>query len=388
LVPKTTNEVTGGNTWTERTVVAKKGEGLTAILKTLGAAPQASTALIAAFGSRGRDGGIKEGHRVRVLLDTMPDGKTLPLRVSIFSDTGHEASCALADNGRYVAVEESRQIDVASLGSDDESEEGAGIRLYQSIYETALRHEIPRPMIENMIRTFSFDVDLQRRVRAGDSIEILYAGDEVEGHADVMFAALTFGEESRRFYRFTTNDDGIVDFYDEAGKSAKKFLVRKPMAGGVFRSGFGPRKHPILGYVRMHTGIDWAEDTGAPVFAAGNGTVIKAEWDRGGYGRRIEVQHLNGYMTAYSHLSGFARGIQPGGKVRQGQVLGYVGSTGLSTGPHLHYEVLINGNFVDPMRIKLPRGRELEGRILAEFERERARIEQMLPELNTEPQIT
>jgi murein DD-endopeptidase MepM/ murein hydrolase activator NlpD len=378
LVPKTTNEVTGGNTWTERTVVAKKGEGLTAILKTLGAAPQASTALIAAFGSRGRDGGIKEGHRVRVLLDTMPDGKTLPLRVSIFSDTGHEASCALADNGRYVAVEESRQIDVASLGSDDESEEGAGIRLYQSIYETALRHEIPRPMIENMIRTFSFDVDLQRRVRAGDSIEILYAGDEVEGHADVMFAALTFGEESRRFYRFTTNDDGIVDFYDEAGKSAKKFLVRKPMAGGVFRSGFGPRKHPILGYVRMHTGIDWAEDTGAPVFAAGNGTVIKAEWDRGGYGRRIEVQHLNGYMTAYSHLSGFARGIQPGGKVRQGQVLGYVGSTGLSTGPHLHYEVLINGNFVDPMRIKLPRGRELEGRILAEFERERARIDSIL----------
>ena len=377
-VPKTTNEVTGGNTWTERTVVAKKGEGLTAILKTLGAAPQATTALIAAFGSRGRDGGIKEGHRVRVLIDTMPDGKAMPLRVSIFSDTGHEGSVALGDSGRYVAVEESRQIDVAAIGSEDESEEGAGMRLYQSIYETALRHEIPRPMIENMIRTFSFDVDLQRRVRAGDSIEILYAGDEIEGHADVMFAALTFGEESRRFYRFLTGDDGIVDYYDEAGKSAKKFLVRKPMAGGVFRSGFGPRKHPILGYVRMHTGIDWAEDTGAPVFAAGNGTVVKAEWDRGGYGRRIEVQHLNGYMTAYSHLSGFARGIQPGAKVRQGQVIGYVGNTGLSTGPHLHYEVQINGNFVDPMRIKLPRGRELDGRILVDFERERGRIDSIL----------
>jgi murein DD-endopeptidase MepM/ murein hydrolase activator NlpD len=377
-VPKTTNEVTGGNTWTERTVVAKKGEGLTTILKTLGAAPQATTALIAAFGARGRDGGIKEGHRVRVLIDTMPDGKAMPLRVSIFSDTGHEGSVALGDSGRYVAVEESRQIDVATLGSEDESEEGAGMRLYQSIYETALRHEIPRPMIENMIRTFSFDVDLQRRVRAGDSIEILYAGDEIEGHADVMFAALTFGEESRRFYRFLTGDDGIVDYYDEAGKSAKKFLVRKPMAGGVFRSGFGPRKHPILGYVRMHTGIDWAEDTGAPVFAAGNGTVVKAEWDRGGYGRRIEVQHLNGYMTAYSHLSGFARGIQPGAKVRQGQVIGYVGNTGLSTGPHLHYEVQINGNFVDPMRIKLPRGRELDGRVLVDFERERARIDSIL----------
>ena len=106
--------------------------------------------------------------------------------------------------------------------------------------------------------------------------------------------------------------------------------------------------------------------------------MIKAEWDRGGYGRRIEVQHLNGYLTAYSHLSGFARGIQPGAKVRQGQVLGYVGNTGLSTGPHLHYEVQINGSFVDPMRIKLPRGRELEGRILTEFERERARIDSIL----------
>ncbi|MEX0590377.1 MAG: M23 family metallopeptidase [Xanthobacteraceae bacterium] len=377
-VPKTAGEATGGNTWTERTVIAKKGEGLTAILKELAAVPQATTALITAFGSRGRDGGIKEGHRVRILLDTLANGQTQPLRISIFNETGHEATIALGDNGRYVSVEEPRQIDVAVLDNDDESEEGAGLRLYQSIYETALRNDVPRPMIENIIRTFSFDVDLQRRVRAGDSFEVLYAGDELEGNNDVLFASLVFGEESRRFYRFLTTDDGIVDYYDEAGKSAKKFLVRKPMAGGVFRSGFGPRRHPILGYVRMHTGIDWAESTGSPIFAAGNGTVIKAEWDRGGYGRRVEVQHLNGYVTSYSHLSGFARGIQPGTKVRQGQIVGYVGNTGLSTGPHLHYEVTINGNFVDPMRIKLPRGRELDGRILNAFERERARIDSIL----------
>jgi murein DD-endopeptidase MepM/ murein hydrolase activator NlpD len=378
-VAKTATEVTGGNTWTERTVIAKKGEGLTAILKELGAVPQAMTALLTAFGSRGKDGGIKEGHRVRVLLDTLENGQTQPLRVSIFSETGHEATVALGDNGRYVSLEEPRQLDLAGLvKEEDESEEGGGMRLYQSIYETALRNEVPRPMIENIIRTFSFDVDLQRRVRAGDSFELLYAGDEPEGHADVLFAALTFGEESRRYYRFLTGDDGIVDYYDEAGKSAKKFLVRKPMTGGIFRSGFGPRRHPILGYVRMHTGIDWAEDTGSPVFAAGNGTVLKAEWDRGGYGRRVEIQHLNGYITTYSHLSGFARGIQPGAKVRQGQIIAYVGNTGLSTGPHLHYEVMINGNFVDPMRIRLPRGRELEGRILKDFERERARIDSIL----------
>src|SRR5690606_10987131 len=162
-------------------------------------------------------GGIAEGHRVRVLLDTMQDGQTHPLRVSIFSEKGHEATVALGDNGRYVAVEEPREMDVADAGSD-ESEEGSGIRLYQSIYETALRNEIPRPMVENIIRTFSFDVDLQRRVRPGDSFEVLYAGDELDGN-DILFASLVFGDESRRYYRFLTEDDGIIDYYDEAGKS-------------------------------------------------------------------------------------------------------------------------------------------------------------------------
>lgn len=374
-VSKTASEATGGNSWSERTIVAKKGQSLSALLKELGATPQSINALLSAFGSRGS---IAENHRVRVLHDTLPDGQVNPLRVSLFSEKGHTATVALADSGRYVAVEEPREIDVANLNAEDESEEGAGMRLYQSIYETALRHDIPRPMIENIIRTFSFDVDLQRKVRPGDSFEVLYAGDDLEGSNDVLFASLVFGDDSRRYYRFTTPDDGIIDYYDESGKSAKKFLVRKPMAGGIFRSGFGPRKHPILGYVRQHTGIDWADDTGTPVFAAGNGTVLKAEWDRGGYGRRIEIQHLNGYVTTYSHLSGFARGVQAGAKVRQGQIIGYVGNTGLSTGPHLHYEVMINGSFVDPMRIKLPRGRELEGRILEAFERERARIDEIL----------
>jgi murein DD-endopeptidase MepM/ murein hydrolase activator NlpD len=385
-VPKTTTEITGGNTWTERTVIAKKNEGLTAILKEMSASSRTSTAVIAAFGARGRDGGIRENHRIRILLDGGENGETTPLRVSIFSDKGHEATVALSDNGRYVAVEEPREFDVAK--SEDDNEEGRGMRLYQSIYETALRNEIPKPMIENIIRTLSYDVDLQRRVRAGDSFEVLYAADEADSaHADVMFASLTAGDEQRRYYRFQTPDDGIVDFYDDAGKSAKKFLVRKPMSGGVLRSGFGPRKHPILGYVRMHTGVDWAEDTGAPIFAAGNGTVMKADWDTGGYGRKIEIQHLNGYATHYAHLSGFARGIQPGARVRQGQIIGYVGNTGLSTGPHLHYEVLINGSFVDPMRIRLPRGRELDGSMFVEFDRERKRIDGILERGAAQPRV-
>jgi murein DD-endopeptidase MepM/ murein hydrolase activator NlpD len=383
VVQKTTPETKGGNDWTERTVVAKRGDTLSSILKELGAQPDPARALINAFG-RGRDGNLKEGLRIRVLMTPAPTGGIQPLRVSIFNDNGHEGTVALSDMGRYVSVAEPRDMQMAKVNpqeSDDEDAAGK-MRLYNAIYETALRNNVPAHIIEALIKVYSFDVDLQRPVRSGDSFDILYAEDENDMRAEVQFASLNLsGETPRRYYRFQTTDDSIVDFYDETGKSAKKFLVRKPLAGGTFRSGFGIRRHPILGYSRMHSGVDWSDDTGAPIFSAGNGTIIHADWSSG-YGRRIEIQHLNGYVTTYSHLSGFARGIQEGAKVRQGQIIGYVGNTGLSTGPHLHYEVAINGNYVDPMRIKLPQGRVLESDFLRAFERERERINGILAQGN------
>ena len=152
----------------------------------------------------------------------------------------------------------------------------------------------------------------------------------------------------------------MVDYYDETGKSAKKFLVRKPVNNAIMRSGFGSRRHPILGYVKMHTGVDWATPYGTPIFASGNGVVETAGWE-GGYGNYVKLKHNNGYETAYGHMSAFAKGLEVGKRVRQGQVIGFVGSTGQSTGSHVHYEILVNGRFVDPMRIKLPRGRSLDG---------------------------
>jgi murein DD-endopeptidase MepM/ murein hydrolase activator NlpD len=384
VVQKTTTETKGGNDWSERTVVAKRGDTLLSVLKELGAQNDPARALIAAFG-RGRDGNLKEGLRIRVLMTSAPTGGIQPLRVSIFNDSGHEGTVALSDMGRYVSVAEPRDMQMAKINpqQDDDDDDAAGkLRLYNAIYETALRNNVPTHIIESLIKVYSFDVDLQRAVRPGDSFDILFSEDESDLRGEVQFASLNLsGETPRRYYRFHTTDDGIVDFYDETGKSAKKFLVRKPLAGGTFRSGFGVRRHPILGYSRMHSGVDWAHDIGSPVFAAGNGTVIHADWSSG-YGRRIEVQHLNGYVTTYSHLSGFARGIQEGQKVRQGQVIGYVGNTGLSTGPHLHYEVAINGNYVDPMRIKLPQGRVLESEFLRAFERERERINGILAQGN------
>jgi len=376
VVQKTTGETKGGNEWTEKTVVAKKGDTLAVILKELGAQAEPTRALITAF-NRGRDGNLKEGLRIRVLMTPAPTGGIQPLRVSIFNDTAHEGTVALSDMGRYVSVAEPRDMQIAKENSEDDENDGK-MRLYNAIYETALRNNVPANIIEALIKVYSFDVDLQRPVKNGDAFDILYTEDESDMRGEVQFASLNLsGETPRRYYRFHTNDDGIIDFYDETGKSAKKFLMRKPLAGGNFRSGFGIRRHPILGYSRMHSGVDWSDDTGAPIFAAGNGTIIHADWSSG-YGRRIEIQHLNGYVTTYSHLSGFARGIQDGTKVRQGQIIGYVGNTGLSTGPHLHYEVAINGNYVDPMRIKLPQGRVLEDNFLRTFEKERERINGIL----------
>jgi murein DD-endopeptidase MepM/ murein hydrolase activator NlpD len=236
-------------------------------------------------------------------------------------------------------------------------------------------------VVDDLIRIYSYDVDFQRKVQPGDSFEVLFASDDENANdnskAEVLYALLTTGGETRKFYRYQTTDDNIVDYYDESGKSAKKFLVRKPVADGTITSGFGGRNHPILGFTKMHTGVDWASSSGTAIFASGNGIIEKAGYE-GGYGKYIRIRHANGWETAYGHMSAFARGMEVGKKVRQGQVIGYVGSTGLSTGAHLHYEIIVNGRFVDPMKVKLPRGRVLEGTLVAGFEQERTRLEAML----------
>jgi murein DD-endopeptidase MepM/ murein hydrolase activator NlpD len=232
-----------------------------------------------------------------------------------------------------------------------------------------------------MVRIYSYDVDFQRKVQPGDSFDVFFAGEDegatITEKTEVLYASLTVGGETKKYYRFQTPDDSVVDYYDETGKSAKKFLVRKPVNNAIMRSPFGYRRHPILGYVKMHTGVDWATAYGTPIFASGNGVVETAGWE-GGYGNYVKLKHNNGYETAYGHMSAFAKGLEPGKRVRQGQVIGFVGSTGQSTGAHVHYEILVNGRFVDPMRIKLPRGRSLDGPLMASFEKERDRLDAMM----------
>jgi murein DD-endopeptidase MepM/ murein hydrolase activator NlpD len=382
LLPKTSSQTTGGNGWSERTVTVKKGENISTILRDLGASPDEIKAVASVLGPRGRDNGLKEGHRVRVLLaGTAGAARQQPVRVIVANESVIEAVVALSDMGRYVSVDVNSINQAVADARDDEEDDGSGVRLYQSIYETALRNQIPRPVIDEMIRVYSYDVDFQRKAQPGDSFDVLYAGEEetpgVEGRNEVLYASLTVGGEVKKFYRFQTPDDNVVDYYDETGKSAKKFLVRKPLSDGIMRSNFGVRRHPILGYMKMHTGVDWAAPHGTPIFASGNGVIDRVGWESG-YGKYIKIRHANGYETAYGHMTAFARGMEEGTRVRQGQIIGFVGSTGLSTGAHLHYEILVNGRFVDPMRIRLPRGRSLEGGLLASFEKERDRLDGMM----------
>jgi murein DD-endopeptidase MepM/ murein hydrolase activator NlpD len=379
MLPKTAAQATGGNLWNERLIPIKKGDTLSGILRDLGATPEEIKAITAVLGVRARDGSLREGQKLRILLSPVRGTERLqPVRVMVIGDQSVEAVVALSDLGRYVNVDVLSAEAPTADAEDDEDDDGSGVRLYQSIYETGLRNRVPRAVIDELIRVYSYDVDFQRRARPGDSLEVLYSGDEEsDPKPDVLFASLTVGGELKKYYRYVSPDDGVVDYYDETGKSAKKFLVRKPVNDGIMRSGFGSRRHPILGYTKMHTGVDWAAPMGTPIYASGNGTVEKAGWESG-YGKYIRLRHNYGYESAYGHMTAFARGIEPGVKVRQGQLIGYVGSTGLSTGAHVHYEIIVNGRLVDPMRIKLPRGRVLEGAVLASFERERDKVDSMM----------
>jgi murein DD-endopeptidase MepM/ murein hydrolase activator NlpD len=372
-------ERTAGAAFEDRIVAIKRGETLEGVLRANGASPTDARGMATLLG---RDRPL-DGLQLRLLLapPEKADEPRTVVRAILYGERGIEAIAAMNDRRAFVSVAPppaedrtpERRQQASSEDGEENEEEGTGARLFASVYETAAKHDIPRPLVEELIRVIGYDVDLQRRVQPGDSLELMIGSDdESSDRQELLAASMTLGGEVRRVFRYQ-GEDGTVDYFDEAGRSLKKFLLRKPILEARLTSGFGVRVHPILGYAKGHKGVDWANKVGTPIFAAGNGTIIKADWDSG-YGRRVEIQHANGYVTTYSHQSAFARGIAPGVRVRQGQVIGYVGSTGLSTGPHLHYEVIVNGTYVDPMRIRVPRGRELDGRALAEFTRQRDQI--------------
>lgn len=252
-------------------------------------------------------------------------------------------------------------------------------RIDNSLYVDAVAAGVPAPVIVEMIRALSFDVDFQRDIQPRDRFDVLFdrikdSDGNVVGSGDVVYAALTLSGKKVGIYRFR-GDDGFYDYFNPKGESTRKALMRTPIDGARLSSRFGKRRHPILGYTKVHKGIDFAAPTGTPIMAAGRGVVVDARWN-GAYGRYVRIRHNSTYATAYAHMSRFANGIRSGARVNQGQIIGYVGTTGRSTGPHLHYEVLSNDRHVNPLSVKLPTGRTLHGKERNRFLATREEIDQ------------
>ena len=308
------------------------------------------------------------------------------IRMSVYQNSSHMITVALSDHNGFVVGNEPPPTPAVRSAFDETATPVATARdlpnIYDGIYRSALLYGMSADMVGQIIRMLASNVDFQSQLRPTDTLEAFFSVADDSGTAteesELLFVNAKFGGNTIRLYRFQHPEDNSIDYYDEEGRSARQFLLRNPVPNGKFRSGFGMRRHPILKYSRMHTGVDWSAPRGTPIIASGNGIVEKAGWDSGGYGRQTIIRHANGYKSSYSHQNSIAKGVSSGARVRQGQVIGTVGSTGLSTGPHLHYELIVNGNKVDPMRIRLPDGKSLEGEAYAMFARERDRINALL----------
>lgn len=249
-----------------------------------------------------------------------------------------------------------------------------------SLFVAARNAGIPNSVMIELIRAFSYDVDFQREIQPGDKFDLVYeAFYDNEGKmaktGNILVASLSLSGTPLNLYSFTPSS-GFTDFFDEKGQAVRKALLRTPVDGARLSSGFGRRKHPILGYTRMHKGLDFAAPRGTPIYAAGDG-VIERAGRNGGFGKYVRIRHHSGYKTAYAHMKGYGKGIKKGKRVKQGQIIGYVGTTGRSTGPHLHYEVLLNNKQVNPRKIKLPAGEKLKKKDLTNFQAHRAEIDQL-----------
>ena len=248
------------------------------------------------------------------------------------------------------------------------------------LFDTAMAAGVPHDLLVEAIALFSFEVDFQRDIRAGDQFELFYdtlnnEKGEVAKAGDLYYAKLVLRGKEMRYYRFTPRS-GTSDLFSPDGHSIRKALLQTPVDATRISSTFGMRKHPVLGYTMMHRGVDFAAPAGTPVRAAGDGIVVAAG-NAGSYGNYVRIQHNARYSTAYAHLTGFARGITKGMRVRQGQVIAYVGSTGRATGPHLHYEVLVGGQQVNPRGVRLPAGETLAGDDLRRFKQRLQEVDAM-----------
>ncbi|KIL97021.1 Peptidase M23/M37 family [Paramagnetospirillum magnetotacticum MS-1] len=326
-----------------------------------GETTQVIDALIKVFDPRD----LKAGQKVTVTFAPSPwgFGQGEFVQVGLAADPIREIQVRRNPTGGFSGREEKRQVtrQVAHYTG----------KIKSSLFESATAAGVPAQVIINMIRVLSYDVDFQRDIQTGDTFEVLFDGwydtkGKLVKSGEVLYAGLDLSGAEITLYRFE-DGSGASDFFNGKGESAKKALLKTPVDGAKITSGFGLRHHPILGYSKMHKGVDFGVPPGTPIMAAGDGSVDMAG-PNGSYGNYVRIRHGNGFSTAYAHMQRIAQGVHTGRHVMQGQIIGFVGSTGRSTGPHLHYEVLQGNNQVNPLSIKVPTGIKLAGRDMDRYQ--------------------
>jgi murein DD-endopeptidase MepM/ murein hydrolase activator NlpD len=357
-----------------RTLTVRKGDTLGNILARAGVEPGEAHRAIKLLSQKFKPRDLKIGQKLKLVLGPPVSGDSAGRhtlsRLSIDPDIRNTVVVHKDSRGALTVKTLKRTILVNA------ARRGAVIQ--SSLYLSGQRAQTPSQILARLTHIFSFDVDFQRDVQRGDSFAVLFerlSGEDGGhlGYGEILIAEMTLSGKKIRLFRHQTKD-GDTDYYTQKGESVRKALTLTPIDGARISSGYGRRKHPVLGYTKMHRGVDFAAPRGTPVYAGGRG-VVEVAGRKGSYGKYIRIRHNSTYKTAYAHLKGFARGVRKGRRVRQGQVIGYVGTTGRSTGPHLHYEIHKNERQINPRRLNLASGRKLRGAELAKFQTVRARLE-------------
>jgi murein DD-endopeptidase MepM/ murein hydrolase activator NlpD len=330
-----------------------------------------------------------------------PKHLTVGQSVELHLDKNRNSSGKPSVSGLSIPVSAQRTIAISRAADDtfavreirarvfkDVARGGGEIR--SSLYQTGVDSGVPPQLLSEIIHALSYDVDFQRDIKEGDRLDVVYERMRTDrnittGYGKVIYASLTLGDKQLALYRHIS-PDGYSGYYNAKGESVRKALLKTPINGAHITSSFGMRMHPLLGYSKMHKGIDFGALTGTPIYAAGEGVIVEAG-RKGGYGNYVRLKHNANYETAYGHASRIARGMHPGVHVKQGQVIAYVGSTGISTGPHLHYEILVNGSQVNPSGVRFRTGQTLAGRELIQFRREVRQVEATLAALPQKTQV-
>ena len=370
------DETAEGGGEERRTFIVRKGSTLADVLASANVSRRQAHDAVGALKKVFDPRSLQIGQRIDLTLSKENDLEAMILDLGL-----RRAEVRRGPDGRYEAFGKEKPVVIRMAAAQG--------RIRSSLYEAAVRDGVPARIVAELIRLYSWEVDFQREIQPGDGFHLAYeqflgADGELLRHGDIVYAQLTLSDDEKPLYRFETPSG--ADYFDAAGRSARRALLRTPVDGARLTSRFGKRKHPILGFTRLHRGVDFAAPAGTPILAAGDGVVV-FRGNKGGYGRYILVRHNARYSTAYGHLSRFKRGVTKSSRVRQGQVIGFVGSSGLSTGPHLHYEIHRNGRQINPLSIKMPSGKILTGDALARFERERERIDGMVAELRATPAL-